>query len=174
MKDQAAEDEAWALFDRVQHTRIPQAVAEAATAGVEVCFSHPSFDLWLLLHFQAFGGRQSGSSDVVKDKLRKADPAFRNFDKRGDKSVKGPRAEGLERSPHHVEGAARDHCCAGCLATPLRRCRKANRQAAIGAAGGERGTAGWSPTACLRNLNHPEWSRFSPSRHVSAPAQPSG
>ncbi|MGW1751890.1 RloB family protein [Streptomyces sp. NPDC002092] len=96
VKDKAAEDEAWALFDRDQHTRIPQAVAQAAATGVEVCFSHPSFDLWLLLHFQAFNGRQSGQSDTVKEKLRKADPAYRNFDKRNDKSVKGPRAKALE------------------------------------------------------------------------------
>ncbi|MFF7266638.1 RloB family protein [Streptomyces sp. NPDC008159] len=96
VKDKAAEDEAWALFDRDEHTRIPQAVAEAAATGVEVCFSHPSFDLWLLLHFQAFGGRQSGSSNGVKEKLRKADTAFANFDKRGDKSVKAARAKALQ------------------------------------------------------------------------------
>ncbi|QUW79442.1 RloB domain-containing protein [Streptomyces mirabilis] len=96
VKAQAAEDEAWALFDRDQHTKIPQAVADAAAFGVEMCFSHPSFDLWLLLHFQAFGGAQSGSSEVVHDKLRKAHPAFKNFDKRNDKSVKGARAEALE------------------------------------------------------------------------------
>ncbi|MGW6154145.1 RloB family protein [Streptomyces sp. NPDC055144] len=95
VKTRAAEDEAWALFDRDQHTKIPQAVAEAAASGVEMCFSHPSFDLWLLLHFQPFGGAQSGSSGVVHDKLRKAHPAFKNFDKRNDKSVKGARAEAL-------------------------------------------------------------------------------
>ncbi|MFI1729967.1 RloB family protein [Streptomyces acidicola] len=96
VKDKAAEDEAWALFDRDEHTKIPQALAEAARSVVEVCFSHPSFDLWLLLHFQMFGSAQSGSSNVVHDKLRKADPVFRNFDKRNDKSLKGPRAKALE------------------------------------------------------------------------------
>jgi len=96
LKAKAAEDEAWALFDRDEHTKIPQAVAEAAASGVELCFSHPSFDLWLLLHFQPFGGSQSGSSDVVHEKLRNAHPAFKNFDKRNDKSVKGARAEALK------------------------------------------------------------------------------
>lgn len=56
----------------------------------------PSFDLWLLLHFQAFNGRQSGRSKDVHDKLRKAHPAFKNFDKRNDKSIKGTRAEALK------------------------------------------------------------------------------
>lgn len=95
VKARAAEDEAWALFDRDEHTRISQAVAEAAATGVEVCFSHPSFDLWLLLHFQMFGGAQSGSSEIVHDKLRKAHPSFKTFDK-PNKSVKGARAEALK------------------------------------------------------------------------------
>jgi hypothetical protein len=92
----AATDETWALFDRDEHTRIPQAVEDAAADGTEICFSHPSFDLWLLLHFQAFGGRQSGKSTNVVDKLRKASPAFRRFDKGNDKSVQGPRRQALK------------------------------------------------------------------------------
>ncbi|MFI6743584.1 RloB family protein [Nonomuraea sp. NPDC050451] len=61
----AGEDEAWALFDRDQWEDIPQAVKTAAEAGIELAFSHPSFDLWLLLHFQPFGGAQGGSSKLV-------------------------------------------------------------------------------------------------------------
>ncbi|WP_377269823.1 RloB family protein [Peterkaempfera sp. SMS 1(5)a] len=91
----AETDETWALFDRDEHTRIPQAVEDAAVDGTEVCFSHPSFDLWLLLHFQAFGGRQSGRSADVVEKLRKSDPAFKDFAKRNDKSVRGPRRQAL-------------------------------------------------------------------------------
>ncbi|MEA5358515.1 RloB family protein [Amycolatopsis sp., V23-08] len=96
VRQYAAKDETWALFDRDEHTRIPQAVDDAAADGTEFCFSHPSFDLWLLLHFQAFGGQQSGKSTNVVDKLRKADPAFRRFDKKNDKSVQGPRRQALE------------------------------------------------------------------------------
>ncbi|MFB7290037.1 RloB family protein [Actinacidiphila glaucinigra] len=92
----AATDETWALFDRDEHTRIPQAVEHASADSTELCFSHPSFDLWLLLHFQAFGGQQSGKSTNVVDKLRKADPAFKRFDKGDDKSVRGPRRYALE------------------------------------------------------------------------------
>ncbi|MEL3946826.1 RloB family protein [Streptomyces sp. LNU-CPARS28] len=96
VREKAATDETWALFDRDEHTRIPQAVEDAAADGTEICFSHPSFDLWLLLHFQAFGGRQSGKSKDVVDKLRKADSAFERFDKRNDKSIQGPRRKALE------------------------------------------------------------------------------
>ena len=94
----AGEDEAWALFDRDQWNDIPQAVEAAAASGVEIAFSHPSFDLWLLLHFQAFGGAQSGSSKLVVEKLRQARGAapFKDYDKRDDKSVKGARRDALK------------------------------------------------------------------------------
>ncbi|MER5982195.1 RloB family protein [Streptomyces sp. NPDC001787] len=101
----AEEDEAWALFDRDQHHDIPEALDLAAEQGTEVCFSHPSFDLWLLLHFQAFGGRRSGSSEHVVETLRQADPAFKNFDKRNDKSVKDGRRAALTKK----ESAAVSH-----------------------------------------------------------------
>ncbi|WP_371776001.1 RloB family protein [Streptomyces sp. NBC_01438] len=93
---EAEEDEAWVLFDRDQHHDIPEALDLAAKTGTEVCFSHPSFELWLLLHFQMFGGKRSGSSKHVVDALRKADPAFKKFDKRNNKSVKDGRRTALE------------------------------------------------------------------------------
>jgi hypothetical protein len=94
----AGEDEAWAIFDRDQWVDIPQAVRDAAESRVEFAFSHPSFDLWLLLHFQAFGGVQSGSSRLVVEKLRQAKgaDAFKDYDKRDDKSVKGARRDVLK------------------------------------------------------------------------------
>ncbi|WP_214107546.1 RloB family protein [Acrocarpospora catenulata] len=94
----AGEDEAWALFDRDQWDDIPQAVKDAAESGIELAFSHPSFDLWLLLHFQSFGGAQSGSSKLVVEKLRQAKgaDAFKDYDKRGDKSIKGARRDALK------------------------------------------------------------------------------
>ncbi|MEU8278108.1 RloB family protein [Microbispora bryophytorum] len=94
----AGEDEAWALFDRDQWDDIPQAIKDAAESRIELAFSHPSFDLWLLLHFQAFGGAQSGSSKLVVEKLRQAKgaDAFKDYDKRGDKSVKGARRNALK------------------------------------------------------------------------------
>ena len=96
VREKAATDETWALFDRDNHTKIPQAIEQAAADGTEICFSHPSFDLWLLLHFQSFGGKQSGTSKGVVEKLRKADSAFKGFDKRNDKSIQGPRRKALE------------------------------------------------------------------------------
>ncbi|MEV4242267.1 RloB family protein [Streptosporangium canum] len=94
----AGEDGAWALFDRDQWNDIPQAIKAAADSKVELAFSHPSFDLWLLLHFQAFGGAQSGSSKLVVEKLRQAKGAnaFKDYGKGGEKSIKGARRDALK------------------------------------------------------------------------------
>ena len=52
----------WAVFDRDQHNDIDEAMRKARKHGVEVAFSTPSFDLWLLLHF-ASGPPAHVSSD---------------------------------------------------------------------------------------------------------------
>lgn len=93
-------DEAWVLFDRDGADRdedIRQALKAAAVSRVEVGFSHPSFDLWLLLHFQPFTGAQNGSSRIVVEKLRNAPgaEAFKDYDRRNDKSVQGSRRDAL-------------------------------------------------------------------------------
>ncbi len=62
----------------------------------------------MLLHFQAFGGAQSGSSKLVVEKLRQAKDAdaFKDYDKKGDKSIKGARRDALkERESRAVEHA---------------------------------------------------------------------
>jgi hypothetical protein len=87
--------ERWALFDRDEHTGIPEAFTAAASAGVKVAFSHPSFDLWLLLHMSDFSGSQSGSSSIVHEKLRR-NPAFRTFGINGrNKELRGERLDAL-------------------------------------------------------------------------------
>lgn len=104
VREFAAEDEAWAVFDRDEHNDIPQAVKQAARSGVELAFSHPSFDLWLLLHFQPFCGAQSGRSKIVVEKLRqvKETDAFKDYDKKNDKSLTGARRAAL----YGLEGRA--------------------------------------------------------------------
>ncbi|WP_459801096.1 RloB family protein [Herbidospora sp. RD11066] len=110
VSEAAREDEAWALFDRDQWNDIPQAIKDAADSRIELAFSHPSFDLWLLLHFQAFGGAQSGSSKVVVEKLRQAKEAeaFGDFDKKGDKSIKGARRNALKGREDQAVAHARN------------------------------------------------------------------
>jgi len=89
--------ELWALFDRDNHEGIPETFAAAKQANVKVAFSHPSFDLWLLLHFDSFSGAQNGSDDIVHEKLRRQ-RHYETFSDDGDKSVKGARAGALTGS----------------------------------------------------------------------------
>ncbi len=85
----------WALFDRDQHPCVVQAFDAAKPTAVQVAFSHPSFDLWLLLHFQNMTSAEGGSNEIVQAKLRKADPAYARYARDGDKSVTGARAQAL-------------------------------------------------------------------------------
>ncbi|MEV0383810.1 RloB family protein [Nonomuraea sp. NPDC050643] len=73
----------WAFFDRDEHSRVAQSHERAERAGVRVAFSHPCFELWLLLHFMA-GVPGAPTSKNVQDRLRAAHRAFRNYDKRLD------------------------------------------------------------------------------------------
>jgi hypothetical protein len=97
----------WALFDRDQHPCVPQAFAAARRTAVHVAFSHPSFDLWLLLHFQNLSSAEGGSSRVVNTRLRAAHPAYAAFAVNGEKSVTGARAQALLGREDQAAGHAR-------------------------------------------------------------------
>lgn len=98
--------EIWALFDRDQHPDVREAFARLhrhnlaaalnAYKEVGIAFSHPSFDLWLLLHFQSLTTPQDGSSIQVHEKLR-GYPAFERFATKtsGSKSIGEARAAQL-------------------------------------------------------------------------------
>lgn len=109
--------EVWALFDRDQHPDVHKAFSRlrehnAAAAQndhreVGIAFSHPSFDLWLLLHFQALTTPQDGSSGQVHEKLR-GYPAFERFAAKtsGSKSITAARAaELMQRTETAVRNA---------------------------------------------------------------------
>lgn len=97
-------DEMWALFDRdaadSRDSDIRTAMRDAARHGVQVALSHPSFELWLLLHFQQFTSQENGRDTAVIDRLRRHRDAkgFDDYDKasgeRG-KGLSGQRAESL-------------------------------------------------------------------------------
>ncbi|HET8680377.1 MAG TPA: RloB family protein [Micromonosporaceae bacterium] len=109
----------WAIFDRDQHHDIPQAMREAEAGGVAVAFSHPSFELWLLLHFIDVSGQQGGSSRVIHEKLRRQ-AGFETFGARNDKSLRGPRVlalngkqeDAVKRAKRLVEECSTGECSA--------------------------------------------------------------
>ena len=47
-----APDEIWCVFDRDNHPDIRQSINRARQKGVQVAFSNPCFELWLVLHRQ--------------------------------------------------------------------------------------------------------------------------
>lgn len=89
------EDEKWALFDRdTEDNRdrvIPEAMREAHRRGVQVALSHPSFELWLLLHFKNWTSRENGRSGTIVKELRghKDAKGFEDYDKGSGERGKG-------------------------------------------------------------------------------------
>ena len=93
--------------------------AKARDANVQAAFSHPAFELWLLLHFRSFATPQSGHNTRVIEALRKADQeAFGNYDER-EKRISPARFAALARDNGITKavGNARsldDNCPSGC------------------------------------------------------------
>jgi hypothetical protein len=173
-------DEAWVLFDRDGDDRdadIQQALKDAAASRIEVGFSHPSFDVWLLLHFQPFSGAQNGSSKIVVEKLRSAPDAeaFGDYDRRNDKSVKGGRRDAL-RGREQTAAANANALVGTCehgdgkagraSATPVKREARATSSSPWSARSGhaehcrawnrDPSTDVWRPLAALGIVPHPK------------------
>jgi hypothetical protein len=47
----------WAIFDRDEHPEVPEALQLARSAGIDVAFSDPCFELWPLLHLNDYGAQ---------------------------------------------------------------------------------------------------------------------
>jgi hypothetical protein len=68
----APEDEAprvWCVFDRDQHQNVDALIRQAEEAGVGVAFSHPCFELWLLVHFRQYGAPAAGVCGGLVDEV---------------------------------------------------------------------------------------------------------
>jgi hypothetical protein len=87
----------WALFDHDGRPDIDQVCARARRHGIYVALSHPSFELWLLLHFRDFPpAAQSGQNRVIMEGLRAADHAFADY-RDGNKRIDERRFEALRQ-----------------------------------------------------------------------------
>ncbi|WP_326593894.1 RloB family protein [Streptomyces brevispora] len=120
-------EEMWALFDRdakdSRDADIRKAFKIARESGVQVALSHPSFELWLLLHFKQWSSQENGDDTKVKDQLRRHPDAkgFQDYDKasgRRGKGLGGPRGQSLlvEQRPRDAIRNARklvDSCSHG-------------------------------------------------------------
>lgn len=67
-------DQVWAVFDRDDHPRFNEAVANCQTSNVGVGLSNPCFELWLILHEREFGKYEE--RHVVQSALAKLRPEY--------------------------------------------------------------------------------------------------
>ncbi|MFF4804624.1 RloB family protein [Streptomyces sp. NPDC001351] len=113
--------EMWALFDRDSGDKTPHDIRDAmrlaAEKGVQVALSHPSFELWLLLHFQQHSSPEGGLNATVIDRLRRHPDAdgFAGYD-----TQSGDRGKGL--------GGARGQALLGREEIAVRNARSLVRQ----------------------------------------------
>lgn len=70
-------DSVWAVFDVDDHPNIPAAIQMARDNSIDLAVSNPSFELWLLLHFQDQPGMK-GRKEVRK----LLDAHIRDYDKK--------------------------------------------------------------------------------------------
>jgi hypothetical protein len=98
--DDAPFDEAWAVFDRDQHTTFDAAIALAERLGVRVATSAPCFELWLYLHFfEAPGG--TAECKELGAKLSKP-AALPGYDKAPDFAKLAPRVPAACKRARHL------------------------------------------------------------------------
>ncbi|MEV8630381.1 RloB family protein [Streptosporangium sp. NPDC051023] len=86
----AERENVWVIFDRDEHFDIEQAVTLARKNKIKVAFSHPSFDLWLWLHFaRGCPAGQGGKSEFLVSRLQGV-TGFANYAPDGNKRLKDP------------------------------------------------------------------------------------
>jgi hypothetical protein len=68
------EDHVWAVFDCDRHPRLAEAMALATSNGVHVGFSNPSFELFLLYHYQSL--ERSEERNRVSSLLKRHIPTY--------------------------------------------------------------------------------------------------
>jgi RloB-like protein len=61
----------WCMFDRDRHPNTDALIDKAEAAGVHVCFSHPCFEFWVLLHYEDCAAPMSGSCSEACRRLKK-------------------------------------------------------------------------------------------------------
>jgi hypothetical protein len=72
----------WCMFDRDQHLNVDGLIQQAADAGIRVAFSHPCFELWLLVHFRRFGAPSAGICGGLVDAVDKYIEGYKKNGKR--------------------------------------------------------------------------------------------
>jgi hypothetical protein len=70
----AKADRIWAVFDRDEHLNVAEAIAGCESAGAQVAYSNPCFEVWLILHYEDF--HRSDDHHQVQKHFQKLDPTY--------------------------------------------------------------------------------------------------
>jgi len=84
-----SEIEVWAVFDRDQHAKLPDAFQMARDNGIKVAFSNVCFEFWVLLHYEKSTKPFANCDEIIKyirvnydtDYLKKNDHYEKLYDK---------------------------------------------------------------------------------------------
>lgn len=61
-------NEAWIVFDKDNHPRIPEVFANSSAQGIHIAFSSRSFEEWVLMHFERNATTYNATQCKVNDK----------------------------------------------------------------------------------------------------------
>lgn len=67
-------DEVWALFDKDGHPLVWESITRCGQHGVQVGFSNPCFEVWLLLHYEYYD--RPGSNKDAEKRLKQVCPDY--------------------------------------------------------------------------------------------------
>ncbi len=70
----AKADTVWAVFDRDEHLKVAEAIAGCKSAGAQVAYSNPCFEVWLILHHEDY--HTPDDRHQVQKRYQKLDPEY--------------------------------------------------------------------------------------------------
>lgn len=70
----AQNDTVWAVFDRDEHDDVAQSIEQCKSAGADIAYSNPCFEIWLILHHQHFD--KADDRHQVQKHFATIDPSY--------------------------------------------------------------------------------------------------
>lgn len=67
-------DQVWIVFDRDEHPKVKETIDNYRRSGLNVAYSNPCFELWLILHYQDFD--RAYDRHKVQDHLSELCPTY--------------------------------------------------------------------------------------------------
>jgi RloB-like protein len=98
----AKADTIWAVFDQDNHLKVAEAIAGCESAGAQVAYSNPCFEVWLILHYEDY--HAPDDHHQVQKRYKELDPAYE------PKGSKIPNCAALMEKVEQAENFAENQC----------------------------------------------------------------